>query len=448
MDTTKCIKAVARDNKVIARASRIPYFPLVVDSVDGVTIKDIDGNEYIDLLSSAGAVNVGASNAKVKESIIKQVNKFIHYTPVYTYHELMIKLAEKLVKITPGNFKKRVAFGLSGSDANDSAIKFARVYTGRSTIITFVGAYHGTTYGSLTMSTITNNMRRKMGPFLPGIYSFAYPNCYRCIFGKEEHYCNLECLEQIKSAFNSYVPKEEVAAVVIEAVQGDAGIIVPPKRYINELYKLCKDNGILFISEEVQQGLGRTGKWFAVDNFDVVPDAVIMAKSLGGGLPLSAVVGRDDMMQSVEPAGNAFTTAANPVCCAAALSVIDIISEEGFLEHVNELGNFARSYLNRLKDKYEIIGDVRGLGLSIGVEIVKDKLSKEKDIKGTLKICYRCYENGVLLISLNGNVLRIQPPLIIKKREMMMALKVIEQSIDDYVKGKIPDEVLNSVQGW
>lgn len=448
MNINKCIEEVERDSRVVARACRIPYFPLVVESIDGSTVKDIDGNEYIDLLSSAGSINVGGGNEQIKKSINQQVNKFVHYTSAYLYNKPMIDLAEKLVKITPGKFPKKVAFGLSGSDANDGAIKFARAYTRRSSIITFIGAYHGATYGSMSMSAITTKMRRKMGPFLPGIYSFTYPNCYRCNYDKKECRCNLECLHQIEIAFDSYLPADEVAAVVIEPVQGDGGIIVPPRKYMEKLYEMCVKNKILFISEEVQQGFGRTGKWFGIDNFDLVPDVVVLGKSIADGMPLSAVVGKEDIMQSLDPPAHAFTTAANPVCCCSALSTIDIISQDGFLAQVNEMGNFIRDYLNNLKDKYHIIGDVRGLGMSIGVELVKDRIKKEKNTEAALKICYRCYEKGVLIVTLNGNVLRIQPPLIITKDEISRALEIIKSSIEDYLQGNISDDVLNFIKGW
>ena len=448
MNIDKCIEKVERDNKVIASSGRIPYYPLVVSSVDGATIKDIDGNSYIDLLSSAGVLNVGGSNSKINDAIIEQVNKFIHYTPAYSYNEPMIDLAEKLIEITPGNYDKKVAFGLSGSDANDGVIKFARAYTGRSNIITFIGAYHGSTYGSMTMSAITTKMRRKIGPFLPNVYSFNYPNCYRCAYDKKEDSCNLECLNEINTAFETYLPVDEVAAVIIEPVQGDSGMIVPPKKYIEKLYDICKQNKILFISEEVQQGFGRTGKWFGIDHFGVIPDAVVLGKSIASGMPLSAIVGRKEVMDSLESPAHAFTNAANPMCCSAAIGNIDIISENGFLDHVNEIGNITKEYFNKMKDKYEIIGDVRGLGLSIGVELIKDPVKKERHNEAASKICYRCYEKGVILITLNGNIFRIQPPLNISKEEMLKALEIIESSIVDYISGKIPDDVLNIVKGW
>lgn len=444
----KSNSVIIRDRAVIADACRIPYYPLVIGRASGPIIEDIDGNRYIDLLSSGGALNAGHSNPHVNQAIIEQINQFVHYTPAYFYHEPMVDLAEMLIKITPGEFSKRVAYGLSGSDANDGAIKFARAYTGRSKIITFIGAYHGSTYGSMTMSAITPKMRRKMGPFLPDVYSFSYPYCYRCAYGRDERKCGLECLEQIKTAFNTYIPAEEVAAVVFEPIQGDGGLIVPPYKYVARLYELCLENGILFVSEEVQQGFGRTGKWFGIEHFNVIPDIMVLGKSIASGMPLSAVVGREEIMQSVDSCGHAFTTAANPVCCRAAISTIDVLSEKGFFERVNEIGCFVKEYFNTLKEKYEIIGDVRGLGLSVGVELVKDAASKEKNSEAAIKICYRCYEKGVLLIFLNGNILRIQPPLVITREEMLKALDVIDSAINEYLSGKIHDDVLKLIKGW
>lgn len=448
MNNTLCKEAINRDNMVIARACRIPYYPLVISKASGSIVEDLDGNQYIDLLSSAGALNVGHSNKQINQAMIEQGKKFIHYTSAYFYHEPMIELAQKLIEVTPGDYKKRVAFGLTGSDSNDGAIKFARAYTGRSKILTFIGAYHGSTYGSITMSGITPKMRRKMGPFLPDIYSFPYPYCYRCEFNQEEETCNLNCLEAIKTAFKTYLPEEEVAAVIIEPLQGDGGIIPPPQKYIKQLHELCVQKGILFISEEVQQGFGRTGKWFGINNYNVIPDMIVLGKSIASGMPMSAIVGKEEIMQAIDPPGHAFTTAANPVCCCAAIKTIDIISQKGFLRHVNEIGNLVKEKFYEMKSKYEIIGDIRGMGLSIGVELVTDRITKNRNSLAAAKICYRCYEKGIILTFLNGNILRIQPPLIITKQEMSKALNIIDSTIKEYLHGEIPDEVLELIQGW
>jgi len=341
-----------------------------------------------------------------------------------------------------------VAFGLSGSDANDGMIKLARYYTGRSKIVSFIQAYHGSTYGSMSLSAISLNMRRKIGPMLPDIYHIPYPDCYRCKFGQEEDTCSLECLKQFETAMEYYIPAEEIAAVIIEPVAGDAGLVVPPKKYMESLYEICKANGILFVSEEVQQGLGRTGKWFGIEHFGIEPDIVIIAKSLASGLPLSAIVGREEIMQSWQAPAHAFTTAGNPVCCSAAVATLKVIEDEDLIEHSREMGEYVKERLNHMKDKYTLIGDVRGLGLSIGVDLVKDRVSKERNKEAASKICYRCWEKGLILTFFANNVLRIQPPLIIKKEELDTAIDIIEGAINDFLAGDIPDEILRIAKGW
>ena len=448
MKRDRCLEIVRQDDEVLSPFSRVPYYPLVIKKGYGAVVEDMNGNKYIDLLSSAGALNTGHSHPKVVEAIIGQVKEFIHYTPAYMYHEPLVKLANRLCEITPGNFKKRVTFGLSGSDANDGMIKLARAYTGREKVISFIKSYHGSTYGAISLSALSLNMRRKIGPLLPEIYHIPYPDCYRCEFGKMVEDCNLECLNQLEKAFSHYVPVEEVAAVIMEPIAGDAGLVVPPRKYVEKLYRLCKDNGVLFVSEEVQQGFGRTGRWFGIEHFGVVPDALVMGKSIASGVPLSAIVAREEIMQALEAPAHLFTTAGSPVSCAAALATIEVIVEEGLLEYTRELGDYAMGKFNKLKEKYELIGDVRGLGLSIGIDLVKDRKTKEKAGEAAAKICYRCWEKGIVLTFFAGNVLRIQPPLVISREQMDKAIDTIEQAINEYLAGDIPDRVLETAKGW
>ena len=448
MNHEMCKKLVNEDDKILSSCFRLPYYPLAVKRGYGSIVEDIDGNSFIDLFSSASSLNVGHCHPKVVEAIIEQSKKLTHYSPVYSYNESLVELANKLCDITPGNYKKRVAFGLSGSDANDGMIKLARCYTGRSKIVSFIQAYHGSTYGSMSLSAISLNMRRKIGPMLPDIYHIPYPDCYRCKFGQEEDTCSLECLKQFETAMEYYIPAEEIAAVIIEPVAGDAGLVVPPKKYMESLYEICKANGILFVSEEVQQGLGRTGKWFGIEHFDIEPDIVIIAKSLASGLPLSAIVGREEIMQSWQAPAHAFTTAGNPVCCSAAVATLKVIEDENLIEHSREMGEYVKERLNLMKDKYTLIGDVRGLGLSIGVDLVKDRVTKERNKEAASKICYRCWEKGLILTFFANNVLRIQPPLIIKKEELDTAIDIIEGAINDFLAGDIPDEILRIAKGW
>jgi len=446
--TDKCTQIVKEDERVISPFTRVPYYPLVIKRGYGAMVEDTDGNQYIDLLSSASALNTGHSHEKVVEAIIEQVREFIHYTPAYMYHEPLVKLAKELIKITPGDCAQKVAFGLSGSDANDGMIKLARAYTGRSKIISFIGAYHGSTYGALSLSAISLNMRKKIGPFVPEIYHIPYPDCYRCTFGKEEKSCNIECLKHLELAFNHYIPAEEVAAVIIEPIAGDIGLVVPPKKYVEKLYDLCKKNGILFVTDEVQQGFGRTGKWFGIENFEVVPDIVVMGKSIASGMPLSAIVARKEIMDSCDAPAHLFTMGGNPVSCKAALATIEIIKDQKLLEHTRQLGEYVKQRFNEMKTKYEIIGDVRGLGLSIGVDLIKDTQTKDRAREAAAKICYRCWEKGVIITFFGNSVLRIQPPLVIKKEQMDKALNIIEEAIQEHIKGDIPDEVLEVAKGW
>lgn len=447
-DIKKCQELVERDRKVIATGARVPYYPLVVKRGHGAIIEDADGNEYIDLLSSAGATNTGHSHPKVVKAIKDQAEEFIHYTPAYMYHEPLIKLAERFVEITPGNFNKKVMFGLTGSDANDGMMKLARAYTGRTKIISFVGAYHGSTYGAISISALSLNMRRKIGPLVPDIYHINYPDCYRCKCGKKVEDCNLECLNELQEKFTTYLPPEEVAVIIMEPIAGDGGIVIPPEKYVKKLYEICKKHGILFAVDEVQQGFGRTGKWFAIEHFGVDPDIIVMGKSIASGMPMSAIVAREEIMESVGPPAHLFTTIGNPVCCQASLATIDVIEGEGLIQAATEKGNYLKSKFEELKEKYNMIGDVRGLGLSIGVDLVKDRETKERYQEACAKICYRCWEKGLLLTFFANNVLRVQPPLVITMEQIDKAIEIIEEAIKEFLAGEIPDEVLKTAKGW
>lgn len=439
---------VAEDKKYFSKAGRVPYYQLVIDHAHGSTVWDVDGKEYLDMLSSAGALNTGHTHEKVVEAIITQTKKMIHYTPAYMYHEPLVKLSKKLTEITPGTFAKKVIFGLSGSDANDALIKFARAYTGRQNIISFINAYHGSTYGSLSMTPIAPNMRRKIGPLLPGMYQFPFGDVYRGMYGGSEPNTAEEVLAPIKQAFESYLPADEVAAVVIEPIQGDGGILVPSKEFMQGLYALCKEHGILFCVDEVQQGMGRTGKWFSIEHFDIEPDLIAIGKSIASGLPLSALVGKAEIMDSLAAPAHVFTTAGNPVSCEASLATIDVIENEKLIDGARTKGEFVMKRISQWEEKYPIVGQTRGIGLSIGIDIVKDKASKEKDALSALKICNRCFEKGVIITTIAKSVLRFQPPLVITEEELTHALDVIEKSIIELLDGNIPDSIVGKDTGW
>lgn len=414
----------------------------------GAQIEDMDGNKYIDFLSSAAVLNTGYSHHRIVEAIKNQVDDYIHFTNDYMYSEPQVTIAEKLINITPGKFNKKVLFGFSGSDAVDGAIKLARSYTKRNKIISFTGSYHGSTYGAISVSAISLNMKRKIGPLLPEVYHLPYPNCFRCEFGKTEKTCLRECFKYLINAFETYIPAEEVAAIIIEPIAGDLGFVEPPIDYMENLYEFCKKNDILFITDEIQQGFGRTGKWFSIEHFNIEPDIIIMGKAMASGLPMSAIVAREEIVDSMLMPAHLFTLQGNATCAAAAIATLNIIQEENLVKKAEEMGNYIVQRFMKMKEKYPVIGDIRGRGLSIGVELLKDMNLKEKDKEGTIKVCYRCWQKGVVLIFLAENVLRIQPPLIISKEETDKALDIIEESVSEYVNGKLSDEALKVVQGW
>lgn len=444
---SKAQDLIKEDEQYFAKSGRIKYYPLAIDHGYGATLVDVDGKEYIDLLASASSQNVGHAPKKVTEAIKKQVDKFVHYTPAYMYHEPLIRLSKKLCDISPGDYEKRVTYGLSGSDANDGIIKFARAYTGRPYIISFTNAYHGSTFGSLSMSAISLNMRKKYGPLLNGFYHIPFPDNYRRLFEQPNANTVDEYLAPLKEMFDKYVPADEVACIVLETIQGDGGLLEPVPGYFEALEGICREHGILIAVDDIQQGLGRTGKWSSVEHFNFTPDLITFGKSLAGGLPMSAIVGRKEIMETLEAPAHLFTTGANPVSCEAALATLEMLEEEQLLEASLEKGKYVRQTMDRWVTDYECIGDVRGKGLSIGIDVVSDYIQKTRDPEAALKICNYCFDKGVVIIAVAGNVLRFQPPLVISYEQLDYALSTLEDAIRALNRGEL-DQYEIEGQGW
>ncbi|MFA4645813.1 aspartate aminotransferase family protein [Pyrococcus kukulkanii] len=437
---------VERYNRVIAPANRTTYFPLVPVKAENAKVWDVNGREYIDFLSDAAVQNVGHNNPRVVKAIKEQVEKLIHATYIYSFPLEPLLLAEKLVEIAPIDNAK-VSFGLSGADANDGAIKFARAYTRRHTILSYMKSFYGSTYGAMSLTGLDFHVRAIVGE-LSGVHYIPYPNCYRCPFGKDPKSCRMECVEYIKEKFEGEVYAEGVAALFAEPIQGDSGMVVPPKNYFKKVKKILDEHGILLVVDEVQSGMGRTGKWFAIEHFGVKPDIITVAKPLGGGLPISATIGRAEVMDSLPPLSHAFTLSGNPTAARAALAVIEEIEEKNLLRRAKKLGEYAKKRLEKMKEEHELIGDVRGLGLMLGVELVKDRETKERAFEEAKKVVWRAFELGLIVAFLQGNVLRIQPPLTIEEEVLEEGLNILERAISDVEEGKVPDDVVEKVQGW
>lgn len=445
-NTEKCNALVERDKKVIAPCQHLSYYPLAIKKIDQDVIYDEDGNQYIDFLSSASSLNLGSCNPVITAAVKEQLDEYSQYTVAYTYGRKSIEYAERLTSVYPGGVPAKVAFGNCGSDANDAAVKFARAYTGRSKVITFINAYHGSTYGSISMSMVTTRMRSKMGPMLPDIYCFPFFDA-----SYDDETCEKECLAEMERAFATYLPAEEVAAVIIEPVQGDAGLLAAHPIFMKKLYDLCKKHGILFIAEEVQQAFWRTGKFFSIEHYDIVPDGIIMGKSIGAGFTLGAFMAKAEIMDCLPAPAHLFTLGGNAIACAAGVAAFDYMQSEEFQKILADNTKLMQECLDDVCAAFpDVATGTRGINTSRGLIITKkdENGNNVPDAVGTYKILYRAYERGLLVISLADNILRIQPPLNIKPENLKKGFEIIKASIQDYLNGDIPDDVMKFRAGW
>jgi 4-aminobutyrate aminotransferase / (S)-3-amino-2-methylpropionate transaminase / 5-aminovalerate transaminase len=396
----------------------------------GATVVDIDGKEWIDFAGAIGTLNVGHTHPKVTEAVKDQVERFLHPGFNVMMYEGYIRLAKKLCEITPGDFDKQAILLNSGAEAVENAIKIARRYTGRPAVVSFVRGYHGRTNLTMGMTSKVKPYKFGFGPFAPEIYQAPYPYVYRKTAGMtEEEYVD-QVIQEFKDFFLATVAPEMVACVVMEPIQGEGGFVIPPKKFVQAVSEFCKENGIVFVSDEIQTGFGRTGKMFAIEHFDVVPDLVTVSKSLAAGLPLSGVVGRKEIMEVTGPGELGGTYGGSPVGCAAALAVIDIFEEENLLEKSELLGQKLEAKLKELAEKHEYIGDIRRLGAMVGCEIVEDRSSKKPNKAKTAEITKYANENGLLLLSagIKGNIIRFLTPLVITDEELTKGLAILEKA--------------------
>lgn len=402
-----------------------------VKRASGAFVEDVDGNTFIDFAGAIGTVNVGHAHPKVVSALQEQVSQFIHTGFNVMMYESYIELAERLVKLSPGNFDKQVAFFNSGAEAVENAVKIARKYTKRQGIISFSRGFHGRTLLTMTMTSKVKPYKYGFGPFAPEVYKAPYPYVYRRPKGMSEQQYSEVTIEQFEQFFISEVAPETIAAVVMEPVQGEGGFIIPDIAFVKRVREICSQHGILFIADEIQTGFARTGKYFAMEHFEVVPDLITISKSMGAGVPISGVIGKKEIMSEAEPGEIGGTYAGSPLGCSAALAVLDIIESEQLNDRAMKIGARVMGKLNQLAEHYEQIGDVRGLGAMCAMEIVSDRIEKTPDKALVGKIVKEAYERGLLLLSAGvySNVIRILMPITITDDQLEEGLQILEESI-------------------
>lgn len=431
----KARELVKKDESLIS-PSYGRFYPLVVESGKGCIVKDVDGNEFIDFNSGLVCMNVGHSHPKVVAAVKNQCDRFLHYSNTDFYYREVVDLADRLAHITPGSPEKKIFFGNSGAEAIEAAIKLAKWHSRRQLFIAFISAFHGRTVGALSFTASKPTQRRSFFPLMPGVTHVPYGYCYRCPYKLTFPECHYWCVDFIDEyVLQKYIPPEDTAAILVEPIQGEGGYVVPPPEYFQRLKKIADKYGLLFIDDEVQSGMGRSGKWFAIEHWGVEPDIICTSKALASGLPLGACIAKSKVMDWV-PGSHASTFGGNPLSCVAASAVIDVIKEEKLLENATKQGAYIMKRLNELKEKSEIIGDVRGKGLMIGMEIVESKESKKPAPQKVNEIMMRSWKRGINVISCGASTIRIAPPLVITKELVDSALDIIEDATRQVEKEK------------
>jgi 4-aminobutyrate aminotransferase len=424
---------IERDQRVVS-PSYTRCYPLACARGEGAIIEDVDGNRFLDFNAGIAVVATGHCHPRVVEAIQSQAARLIHMSGTDFYYEEMVALAEKLAEIAPGSVPRKVSFGNSGAEAVEGAIKLARYASGREKIIAFYGGFHGRTMGALSLTARKAVQREKFGPLVPGVVHAPYPYCYRCPYGKEPESCAVECVKFIEDTLlRTVAPASEVAAIAVEPVQGEGGYVVPPNKFFDELTRVAKQNGILLIFDEVQSGMGRTGKMWAAQHFDAVPDILAVAKGIASGMPLGATVARADLM-TWPPGAHASTFGGNPVCAAAALTTIALLEEE-LVANAARMGAYLMDRMRDWPARFPIVGDVRGLGLMIGVELVRDRQSREKAPRLRDQVEDLAFERGLLVLGAGDNTLRLCPPLVITRDQCDFAIETLEECLKTAMNG-------------
>jgi 4-aminobutyrate aminotransferase len=422
-------RILAGDEKYISPSYTRSY-PLVAKRGRGIVVEDVDGNEFFDFSAGIAVTSTGHCHPDVVAAIQKQAAELIHMSGTDFYYESLVTLAERLSKIAPMSGPHKIYYGNSGAEAVECALKLARYHTKRQQVIAFFGAFHGRTMGALSLTASKPQQKRRFSPLVPGVTHVSYPDVYRAgVAPQDAEKFALGCARYIEDKlFKTILPPEEVAAIFVEPIQGEGGYVVAPTIFMQELRRICDKHGILLVLDEVQSGIGRTGKWFAVEHTGVHPDIVCMAKGIASGMPLGVTLSKADIMDWI-PGSHASTFGGNPVCIAAALATLDVIEKEGLMRNSQEVGDHMMRRMADWPRKHRIVGDVRGRGLMIGVEIVKDQKTREYGASERDLIVEQAFERGVLFLGCGPSTVRIAPALVVTKDEADVAIDALEESI-------------------
>lgn len=411
--------------------------PIFVADGEGASVTDVDGNDFIDLAGGLGVLNVGRRNERVTRAVIEQAEKFLHECFHVSMYEGYVELAERLNELTPGDFDKKTMLANSGAEAVENAVKISRYATERPAVLGFSNGFSGRTLLGMTLTAKEMPYRHGFGPFAPEVHRAPFAYCYRCPLDLEHQSCGLACAEYAADMIDSQIGASQVACMLVEPVQGEGGFVVAPDDYLPALKSICEERDILYIDDEVQSGMGRTGTMFAIEHYAVVPDLVTTAKSLGAGLPISGVTGTTEVMDAPHVGGLGGTYGGNPVACAAALAVLAELTETDLLQRAERQGRIIRDRLDPLVDSLGIVGEVRGLGPMIALELVTDKKTKEPAKLATAGIIKRCHENRVLILKAGtyDNVVRLLAPLVISEYDLHKGLDVLVEALKWADKG-------------
>lgn len=425
----KAKELIERDNRYTS-PSYTRMYPLAVARGAGAMLEDLDGNRFLDFTAGIAVCTTGHAHPRVVAAIERQARNLLHMSGTDFYYGPQADLAERLAKLAPGDRPRKVLFTNSGTEAVEAAIKLARYHTGRSKLIAFQGGFHGRTMGALSLTASKYVQRKGFGPLLGEVYHIGYANPYRPqydpVFG-DVGAAPARFLEEV--LFKQFVPPDEVAAIVVEPIQGEGGYIVPPPNFHRELKALAERHGILYVADEVQTGMGRTGKMFAMEHWEVVPDIICVAKGIASGMPLGAIIA-DAQIMNWPPGAHASTFGGNPVSCVAALETIALL-EEGLLENAARVGEFLLERLGPLADTHPQVGDVRGRGLMLALELVEDRHTKKPAVAMRDRLIQCCFERGLLLLPCGQSSIRLSPPLVIREEQAVTAVKILSQTLYD-----------------